>query len=57
MKNDIESNGKFQLDSFFEVRNLMNASVFIRGQMVGMLNIIEDTNEGGNHGTNCMGNR
>jgi hypothetical protein len=57
MKYEIESNGKFLLGSFLEVRYLLHASVFKRGQMVGILNIIKDTNEGGNHGTNCMGNR
>jgi hypothetical protein len=57
MKYEIESNGKFLLGSFLEVRYLLHASVFKRGQMVGILNIIEDTNEGGKHGTNCMGNR
>lgn len=57
MKYEIESNGKFLLGSFLEVRYLLHASVFKRGQMVVLLNIIEDTNEGGNHGTNCMGNR
>lgn len=57
MKYEIESNGKFLLGFFLEVRYLLHASVFKRGQMVGILNIIEDTNEGGNHGTNCMGNR
>ena len=57
MNHENESNGKFQLGSFFEVRYLLHVSVFKRGQMVGILNIIEDTNEGGNHGTNCVGNR
>lgn len=57
MKYEIESNGEFLLGSFFKGRYLLLASVFKRGQMVGILNIIEDTNEGGNHGTNCMGNR
>lgn len=59
MKNDIEFQRKlhFLLGSFFEEKYLLHASVFKRGQMGGMLNIIKDTNEGGNHGTNCMGNR
>lgn len=57
MKYEIESNGKFLLGFFLEVRYLLHASVFKRGQKVGILNIIEDTKEGGNHGTNCMGNR